>query len=192
MVCAGSAKYTTASLIFNREKMEKALYLGFSNATEIADSLVIEGNLSFREAHKIVGGAISELFQQGKGQEYLNYELLNAWSMKVTGKPLPMSEERVEKAKDFREGVERRNCLGATSQKEIARMLSKQKNQADQLAITLEQTRANWKGADDELHRHSQAIIKGLSSENICEVTWVRIERCSRFCTRSKAAETIL
>ncbi|MEL7567007.1 MAG: argininosuccinate lyase [Dehalobacterium sp.] len=158
-MCRISEVYT-AGLIFKKANMENSLYEGFSNATELADSLVLEGNIAFRAAHKIVGGAIAELFEQGKGQEHLSYELLNSWSMRVTGEPLPISPEQVEKAKSFSEGVERRNCLGATSQKEIARMLSQQKKKAEELGMTLTQIRSQWQAANEELHRKAFAIVK--------------------------------
>lgn len=158
-MCRISEAYT-AGLIFKKKNMEDSLYRGFSNATELADSLVLEGNISFRTAHKIVGGAIAELFEQGKGQESLSYELLNSWSLRVTGAPLPISPEWVERAKNFREGVERRNCLGATSQKEIARMLSGQKKKTGELAMTIAKIRSQWKEAKEELHRKAVDIIK--------------------------------
>ncbi|MGI6630291.1 MAG: argininosuccinate lyase [Bacillota bacterium] len=157
-MCRISEAYTSG-LIFKKDKMENSLFQGFSNATEIADSLVLEGNLSFRAAHKIVGGAIAELFAQGKGQDCLNYELLNSWSIKVTGVSLPISPERVKLAKDFRVGVERRNCVGATSQKEIARMLVGQKEKSRELALTITEVRSQWQAATEELHRKAQVII---------------------------------
>lgn len=157
-MCRISEAYT-AGLIFKKENMENSLYHGFSNATELADTLVLEGKVPFRVAHKIVGGAIAELFEQGRGQGYLNYELLNSWSLKVTGGLLPISPEQVERAKNFRAGVERRNCLGATAQKEIAGMLSGQKKKGEELAITIAQIRAHWQTANEELHRKALAIV---------------------------------
>ena len=74
-MCRISGEYLK-TLRFQRENMEAILDKGFSNATELADSLVLEGGLSFRQAHKIVGGAISELFQEKKGQEDLTW---NCW-----------------------------------------------------------------------------------------------------------------
>ena len=77
-MCRISAEYVK-SLKFNKEVMEEILYKGFSNATELADSLVLEGKLSFRQAHRVVGGAVSELFRAGKGQDDLTWELLDGW-----------------------------------------------------------------------------------------------------------------
>lgn len=156
-MCCITQAYTK-SLIFHREQMEKALLIGFSNATEIADSLVLEGKMAFRSAHKIVGGAIAQLYNQDKGPEFLTYELLNSWSEKVTGANLPISRERVELAKDYRIGTERRNCIGGTSQEEIKRILGQQRQKALALNQSLDDLQAKWQAADRELERRIEEL----------------------------------
>ena len=91
-MCLISIEYTKG-LIFRKEAMEQILYKGFSNATELSDSLVMQGGLPFRVAHTIVGGAVSQLFNVSKGQSDLTWELLNEWSNKLTGRELPLSRE---------------------------------------------------------------------------------------------------
>lgn len=46
-MCRISEEYTR-SLILHRERMEGVLKKNFSNATELADSLVLQGGLSFQ------------------------------------------------------------------------------------------------------------------------------------------------
>lgn len=147
------------ALKFQRENMEKILDKGFSNATELADSLVLEGGLSFRQAHKIVGGAISELFQNKKGQEELTWELLDRWSRDICGSPLPMSREQIEKAKDFRTAVERRNCQGATAPVQVLKMLEHQKESLVKIHQKRTMHREHWKQAEKELHQKAENLI---------------------------------
>ena len=153
-----SAEYTKG-LIFKKDVMEQALYKGFSNATELCDSLVIQGGLPFRAAHTIVGGAISQLFNAGKGQEDLTWELLNEWSKKVAGRELPLSEKQVAEAKDFRIDVERRTCQGGTSQQEIARMLGLQKQAKAGYEKQLAERRVKLQTADALLQKQISEII---------------------------------
>ncbi len=159
-MCLISAEYTKG-LIFKKEIMEQTLYEGFSNATELSDSLVMQGGLPFRTAHTIVGGAISQLFNAGKGQEHLTWELLNEWSKKVAGKDLPLSKEQVAEAKDFRVDVERRACQGGTARKEIQRMLDLQKQAKAGYEKQFAKRRADWKAADALLQEQASAIING-------------------------------
>jgi argininosuccinate lyase len=52
------------------ERMAAALRSDFSNATDLADDLVVKG-LSFREAHEVVGHLVQKCLAAGKGLEDL-------------------------------------------------------------------------------------------------------------------------
>lgn len=159
-MCRISEEYTR-SLRFNRARMEEALDRNFSNATELADSLVRQGGLSFRQAHKVVGGAISELFEKGLGQDALTWELLDACCRDINGVTLPLTKEQVEQAKDFHVCVERRNCRGATAPVEVTRMLSQQREDVEALTEALGVRRAKWELADRKLHERAKEIAAG-------------------------------
>lgn len=159
-MCRISEEYTR-SLRFNRARMEEALDRNFSNATELADSLVRQGGLSFRQAHKVVGGAISELFEKGLGQDALTWELLDACCRDINGVTLPLTKEQVERAKDFHVCVERRNCRGATAPVEVTRMLSQQREDVEVLTEALGVRRAKWELADRKLHERAKEIAAG-------------------------------
>ena len=156
-MCRISEEYTK-TLRFRKEQMEGVLTRNFSNATELADTLVRQGGLSFRQAHKLVGGAVSDLFSKGEGQEALTWELLDAWCRDINGIPLPISKEQVEQAKSFRVSVERRNCRGATAPSEVARMLEQQGGEARALLKCLDTRRARWEAADRKLHKTAQEL----------------------------------
>jgi argininosuccinate lyase len=159
-MCLIGAEYTKG-LIFKKEAMERMLYKGFSNATELADSLVMQGGLPFRVAHTIVGGAISQLFNAGEGQDELTWDLLNAWSKKVAGRDLPLSKEQVAQAKNFRVDVERRACQGGTALKEIRRMLDLQRQAKAGCETQLAKRREQWKAADALLRKQVLEIADG-------------------------------
>ena len=154
-MCKISTEYTR-TLRFSRARMERSLALAFSNATELADSLVIQGGLPFRAAHKIVGGAISELYDAGAGHEALTYELLDRWSRDVTNAPLPLTHEQFLQACDFRVAMERRGCQGGCAPKEQARMLQQQKAECAALAARFTALETAWKEADGVLRRAAQ------------------------------------
>ena len=66
----------------NEEKMEKAAKLGFSTATDLADYLVRKG-LPFREAHHIVGSAVSFALDKGVDISELTVEDFKNFSEKI-------------------------------------------------------------------------------------------------------------
>lgn len=147
-------------LKFRKENMEQVLYKGFSNATELADSLVLEGGLSFRQAHKIVGGAVSELFYQNKNQEDLTWELLDKWCREICAISLPMTKEQMEKAKDFRVAVNRRNCQGGSSPDQADKMLEHQQAETKHLEEEIKHGRGQWKHAEEFLHEEAEKLIQ--------------------------------
>ncbi len=156
-MCRISEEYTR-SLRFHRNRMENVLKRNFANSTELADSLVRQGGLSFRQAHKLVGGAVSELFEKGMGQEALTWELLDEYCRDINGVPLPLSKEQVEQAKDFRVSVERRNCQGATAPIEVQKMLLHQEEKSRELKKRLLEHTANWAQADQKLHARAKEM----------------------------------
>ena len=156
-MCRISEEYTR-TLRFNRERMENILKRNFANATELTDSLVLQGGLSFRQAHKVVGGAVSELFEQGAGQDALTWELLDKWCREINGIGLPITPNQVEQAKDFRISVERRNCQGATSPIRVAQTLEQQAQAAKELTNGMEERCKRWKSADNMLHARAREL----------------------------------
>lgn len=160
-MCRISEEYTR-SLRVNRERMEGVLARNFANSTELADSLVRQGGLSFRQAHKVVGGAVSELFEKGQGQDALTWELLDAYCRDINGVGLPLTREQVEQAKDFQVCVERRNCRGATAPVEVSRMLRQQREEATALAQALDERQARWTAADQALHARAQELAASV------------------------------
>jgi argininosuccinate lyase len=66
------------SIAFRPERMLQAAEAGFSTATDLADWLVREAGVPFREAHHIVGGVVRLAEQQGKTLDALSLEQLQA------------------------------------------------------------------------------------------------------------------
>jgi argininosuccinate lyase len=66
------------SVAFRRDRMLQAAEAGFSTATDLADWLVREAGVPFREAHHIVGSAVKLAEQDGKALDALSLDQLQA------------------------------------------------------------------------------------------------------------------
>jgi argininosuccinate lyase len=75
-----------ADLTPNRERMEAAAGSGFSTATDLADWLVRETNLPFREAHHVTGAAVKRAEQLGVDLAGLPLAELQKLDPKITEK----------------------------------------------------------------------------------------------------------
>jgi argininosuccinate lyase len=71
------------SIVFRPERMLQAAEAGFATATDLADWLVREAGVPFREAHHIVGSAVRLAEQQGRGLEALSLGELQAIDSRI-------------------------------------------------------------------------------------------------------------
>jgi len=78
-----------ADLEFVPEKMRAAAAAGHATATDLADWLVAEANVPFREAHHISGRAVAAADASGKPLDQLNADELRAIDPRIDERVLP-------------------------------------------------------------------------------------------------------
>ena len=127
----------------NREKLLKRAKESFANVTELADTLVRKENLSFRQAHKVVSGAVKELVSQGGTLEGLNLDLLNRHAEPILKRKLRLSEQELNQALDPVYFVNVRSLEGGPSPLVMKMALQERRREQDQLA--------QWVASKDEL-----------------------------------------
>jgi len=102
----------------NKEKMEKSTKGDFSTTTELADYLVKKG-LSFREAHKLVGGMVIYCLENKKILEDLTLSELKSFHKNFNEKALEILKPQ--------SAVEAKNSYGGTSLKRVKESIQKAK-----------------------------------------------------------------
>ncbi len=99
-----------ATMRVKKDRMAEAARGGFTNATDLADYLVVKG-LPFRDAHRVVGELVAQCLNEGKNLEDLD---LNAFKQ---------ADARIEKdvyeAISVERCVARRNTLGAPGYEQV-------------------------------------------------------------------------
>lgn len=78
MVCVAAATGMIADLTFDRERLAAAAGEGFTTATDLADWLVREAGVPFRESHHITGRVVALAEENGCGLEDLALAELTA------------------------------------------------------------------------------------------------------------------
>ena len=78
MVCVAAATGMIADLTFDSERLAAAAGEGFTTATDLADWLVREAGVPFRESHNITGRVVALAEQKGCGLEDLALKDLTA------------------------------------------------------------------------------------------------------------------
>ncbi len=107
----------------NKKKMEASTKGDFSTATELADYLVKKG-LSFREAHKLVGGMVIYCLENKKNLEDLTFSELKSFHKNF-------NEKTLQKLKP-QSAVEAKNSYGGTSLKRVEESIQKAKQILEQ------------------------------------------------------------
>ena len=84
MVCVAAATGMIADLVFDRDRLAAAAGEGFTTATDLADWLVREADVPFRESHRITGQVVALAEKKECGLEDLTLDDLTAIDGRIT------------------------------------------------------------------------------------------------------------
>ncbi|MFZ5816335.1 MAG: argininosuccinate lyase [Bacillota bacterium] len=112
-----------AKLSFNTALLEARAREGFSVVTELADTLVREEQIPFRQAHHVVSRFVQVLRSEQRTLPDASLVELNTAAQAVLGRPTGLTEEGFRRAIDPRHFVERRAVVGGPAPREVRRAL---------------------------------------------------------------------
>jgi argininosuccinate lyase len=107
----------------NAANMQQAAERGFLNATDMADYLVTRG-IAFREAHRLVGEAVSFALAINKELHELTLEEMQSFSKLI--------EEDIYSFLETRQMIERRTSAGGTARKNVQQAIRAAENRLAQ------------------------------------------------------------
>jgi argininosuccinate lyase len=105
-----------AKLVPRKEHISRIVTQGFLTATDLADYLVKRG-MPFRQAHSVVGKAVSQCISQGKELTDLSLEDLKAFSSLI--------DKDIFETLSVEGSVGTRRCPGGTAPERVAEALAK-------------------------------------------------------------------
>jgi len=111
MVCVAAATGMIADLTFDRQRLAAAAGEGFTTATDLADWLVREAGVPFRESHHITGRVVALAEQKGCGLEDLPLAELTAIDERIN--------EAVFDVLGVDNSVRSRNSYGGTAPENV-------------------------------------------------------------------------
>lgn len=124
---------TSRSLIIGRlmieschcdgERMLRQARSNFSTLTDLADLLVREGNMSFREAHHVAGAAVRIALEQGLDATKIDHNVLAHAAQLTLGRAISVPPELARSCSDPETSIRQRHSHGAATPAEIARLL---------------------------------------------------------------------
>jgi argininosuccinate lyase len=105
-----------AGATFRTERMRAAAELGYATATDLADWLVRQADVPFREAHHITGAAVKLAEQQGVALDQLSLADLQAIDSRI--------DERVFVALSVEASVAARTSYGGTAPQQVREQIA--------------------------------------------------------------------
>jgi argininosuccinate lyase len=142
------------------ETMRQRSELGFSTATELADTLVRKGELSFRDAHAVVGRMVSNAIEAGKNMRQLGFEDLQKASEQVLGRKLNISPQDFSEALDPTRAVRKRELPGGPAPKAVSAQLRELRRKAKRCSKLLKTRGKTLKKAEEKLLKKAREFLK--------------------------------
>lgn len=112
----------TLNMHFRAERAEKLLDDPSIMATDLAETLVLRGNIDYRSAYNLVAGLCRENREQG-GIKHIDAGILNEAAVSVLGHEITIGDEEIRQALDPRRSVESHTEPGTPAAGSMQEML---------------------------------------------------------------------
>lgn len=128
---------------FKRERMLESLAKSYAPAIELVETLIKYSKLPLRDAHRLVGALVKQLHEDNKPLKDSDLKTLNEISQRILGKRVNLPEEVFRKAVDPKEAAKARRTRGASTPREIEKMLEDRRNRLEGAAERFEKSLKN-------------------------------------------------
>ncbi len=156
--CFGLLPELLKTTDFKTERMAELANANFATATELANYLVKEHKISFRECHEIVGWLVGELVNREK--TFSDWELTQEL---LTEKEINIPISQLQQILDPKSAIQNNQSLGGTSPAEVHRMIDDFEKQLNETA----QHVYNCETQVENAHRETLQIVDKILEERI-------------------------
>ncbi|SPA40821.1 Argininosuccinate lyase [Cupriavidus taiwanensis] len=125
----------------------------FSTVTDLADALVREADMSFRQAHHIVGAVVRDALDQHLPADEISAEMVDAAAMRVAGRAAGLDAAAVARCLDPEQGVAARMAAGGPAPVLVRDNVAAQRAATRHAREHLDATRARLDAARAALKR---------------------------------------
>lgn len=153
--CLGTLPNLLNTTKFKTDRMADLVNANFATATELANYLVREQQISFRESHEIVGWLVGELVRQEK--TFLDWELTQTL-LKQKDIDLPIS--KLKQILDAELAIQNNQSLGGTSPTEVSRMIDGFEEQLNEIAEHIYDCQTQIEEAHKEIQRIVDEVLE--------------------------------
>lgn len=149
-----------STLIVHEERMLASVKASWATASNLADAIVRECGLSFREVHHVVGRFVRNCLAAGLQPADATSSQLAQAAIETLGHPIELPQELVSKALDPQDFVRTRVTTGSVAPAEVDRMLVRARERIEVHRGWLSQERARIAAGAATLSKAIASIIE--------------------------------
>ncbi|MEM5427908.1 argininosuccinate lyase [Cupriavidus oxalaticus] len=155
--CLSLFELVVGSVEPRRQSMLQRVRFDFSVATDLADGLVADAGLSFRDAHHVVGGLVRIALDAGQSAGEVTSTMLDRAAVDVIGRAIEWPEDKLRQYLDPVESVNaRRN--GGPAPSEVALAIERQQAHLETVLASVMSLRQRLDAARDQMKRDIAAL----------------------------------
>lgn len=151
--CLALLDLVVASARPNAALMKRRVTDDFASATDLADLMVREADLSFREAHHVVGGVVRAAMDAGMAADSITTEMVDDAAREQLGRPLGLSADAVRTSLDPSASVAARTLPGGPAPDAVARAVEAAQSRLEARRAALAEKRGRLQSTRDTLKR---------------------------------------
>lgn len=146
-----------ATLRFNHRRMRQQLDGGFSQATDLAEFVMVTCGLDYRTAYQLVGTAVRRAAAAGRSGADIGPELLDEIAGDLLGHPLGLNARDLAAAMQPAAIVATRTAVGGAARGPVLEMVTETGARSDALLGTARQRVAGYVEAEAALRAQARA-----------------------------------
>jgi len=144
-----------------RERMASRAANDFSTVTDLADLLVRKADLSFRDAHHIIGAVVRRALDEGLPATAITPAMIDDATAEQVGRPAGLSAEDVAQCLDPIRNVNSRQSYGAPAPQGVRERLDVQRRALDTRTTALDATVTRIDDAAALLEQRTRNLAAG-------------------------------
>ncbi len=156
-----------STLKVNAERMAEAVKGSFTYAVDLAEGLVSEAGLSFRESYRLVAALVREAIDKGISLSELEPRDLVEASARVLGKRIELEKDFIREVTDPRGSLQRRRSQGGPNPSEVSRMIQERKGMLGELRHILTERKSKLERSKRLLRETVASYIEGNEPKGI-------------------------
>jgi argininosuccinate lyase len=143
----------------NAGRMGEELEAGFSQATDLAEYVMLTCDLDYRSAYYLVGNAVRAASRAGLRGIDMTNEMLDAAAEEVCGRSLGLDPTKLAEVLDPRNIVATRTAAGGAAPAVVGEMAERYGAHADELVASAEEQIRRFDSAEAALVAQATALV---------------------------------